>query len=59
MTPDPRGRPTDEEYIKHLEFFNEQLRNETIPMPHLLNTTSTWKRALLKIVIRIIRRLSS
>ena len=26
MTLDPRGQPSDEDYIHHLEFFNEQYR---------------------------------
>ena len=56
MAPDPRGSPTDEEYIQHLEFMNEQRQKEIEElMREKHHRTRLWKRVLFKLFVRLMR----
>jgi len=55
MAPDPRGSPTDEEYINHLEFMNEARQREIEKLMKERHRTRLWKRVLFKVFVRLMR----
>ena len=51
----PRGSPTDEEYIQHLEFFNEQRQKRIDDLERERGQTRLLCRTLFKILFRLTR----